>query len=298
MKCLLCSKKPVFNGYCRAHFTEYFEKKVLWTIRKYKLIKKKQRAAVAASGGKDSTTILYILKKYGYNVVALAINEGIDNYRDISLGLLANFCKSHGIKLKVVSFEQELKLSLDSMIKKIKERPCTLCGIFRRSLLNKFSEEYDVLVTGHNLDDEAQAVLMNLIKNNPESLLKQGPVSGIKKLKKYTKRVKPLYFLSEKEVMFYASINKLAIDFNCCPNVSRSFRLRLKKQLNSLESSYPDIKKNIILWLLDFKKRYKEKIRKNKKETLCKICGMVSSGKICSSCRYKQKINKLMIKKN
>ena len=192
MPCKLCKNKVILDNYCEEHFSEYFEKKVISTIKRFKLIKKTQKIVVAASGGKDSTTVLYILKKYGYNITALAINEGIKNYRDISLDMLTKFCKQHKIKLKIVSFKKELNKSLDEMLAKTHDRPCTVCGIFRRNLLNKYSRDYDVIVTGHNLDDEAQAVIMNLVKNNTTALIRQGPISGTKKLLNYTKRVKPL----------------------------------------------------------------------------------------------------------
>ncbi len=278
-----CEKKKVFQDYCKDHFIEYLEDKVKETIKKYKLLSKKETVAVAASGGKDSLALLYMLKKFGYNVSALAIDEGIPGYRDKSLSTLAVFCKVNKIKLRIVSFKEKIGKPLYKIVK-TGERPCTVCGIFRRYLLNLYSREYDVIATGHNLDDEAQAVLMNLLKNNINALARQGPISGKRKVKNFTKRVKPLYFCTEKEMMAYSFLCGLTDDFNECPNVSKSFRLRIRDYLNETEAKLPGTKKNILNWFLSLNL----KLENNAKT--CKICGENSSSDICNTCKYMGKI--------
>jgi len=287
MPCSICNKKSIYKNYCKEHFIDYFENKVKITIKKFKLLSKKDKIIVAASGGKDSLTILSILHKLGYNVSALAIDEGIKGYRDATLEKLDNFCKKNNIKLIIKSFKDEFSKSLDDILIKNNNRPCTVCGIFRRYLLNKYSRGYDIIATGHNLDDEAQAILMNLFKNNISALKRQGPVSGLVKSKKFTKRVKPLYYLLEKEVMIYAFLNNLTTEFNECPNVSQAFRLRIRDYLNNLELGNPETKKNLIDWFINQKITFSE----NKHEIKsCKICGENSSTNICKACEYRKLI--------
>jgi tRNA-5-methyluridine54 2-sulfurtransferase len=295
MKCKKCDEKATYKGLCKVHFTNYFEKKVKTTIERFNLIKKTEKVMVAASGGKDSMTVLHILNKLKYNVTALAIDEGIENYRDGTLALLKDYCEKNNIKLKVVSYKNWMGHTLDEIIKKTNDRPCSVCGTFRRYLLNQYSSEFDVLVTGHNQDDEAQAVLMNLTKNNIDALNRQGPISGKGNEQKFTKRVKPLYLCSEKEVMFYSSINKLTIDFNCCPNIGRSFRLRLKRSLNNVEGQDNiQAKENIVNWFIDYKKSFSKK--KNSKVSVkqCGVCGQNTTGNVCKACQYKQRLAKCM----
>ena len=147
MACKNCKTKPVIKlpnsnvQLCKNDFIKYFEKKAIKTIGKYKLIEKGDYVGVAVSGGKDSTSLLYILnilaKKNNFKIVGIAIDEGIKGYRDFTLKDLKEFCKKNKINLKIYSFKDEFKSTLDKLVKK--ERPCTICGILRRTLLNKKS---------------------------------------------------------------------------------------------------------------------------------------------------------------
>ena len=92
-------------------FVRYFEKKVLYAIRKFNLINKSDKVAVACSGGKDSNVVLYILNKLctqrRQQIEAIAIDEGIKGYRDNLLKSLKEFCKREKIKLHIFSFKKE-----------------------------------------------------------------------------------------------------------------------------------------------------------------------------------------------
>src|SRR3989344_6092493 len=150
--CNNCPKNPVYKLHsgeqlCQNCFFKYFEKKVRKTIRVYKLVEKKDEIAVAVSGGKDSLTVLDIL----YNIYkenkkitlkALMIDEGIKGYRN------------------------EFSFDLDQVVKG--RKPCSVCGVLRRSLLNSYAKKLQVkkLATGHNLDDEAQTIIMNQFRKN------------------------------------------------------------------------------------------------------------------------------------
>ena len=95
----------------RSQFIYYFEHKVLGTIRKFSLIKKEDKIAVAFSGGKDSLTLLYVLSKLckerNQEIVALAIEEGIGDYRTKLLEEGKKSCKKLGIELKIFNFKNQ-----------------------------------------------------------------------------------------------------------------------------------------------------------------------------------------------
>ena len=146
-----CSQKPIMEmpsgeRLCKTHFTEYFESKVFNTIRKFDLIGKEENLGVALSGGKDSLSILNILNKLSkqnpkIKLNAIAIDEGIAGYRDKTLEKAKDFCDKNSIQLHIFSYKEEFGLALDEMLKILNVKPCTICGIFRRYLLNKKSKE-------------------------------------------------------------------------------------------------------------------------------------------------------------
>ena len=149
MVCKKCSEKPVIQltnspvQLCRSCFLRYFEKKTLKTIRKYGLINYKDHIVVALSGGKDSLSLLHILKKISVRktditLSALLIDEGIKDYRDKSIKDAKAFCKKQKIKLHIVSYKTEIKKTLDDLKKQFQDTiPCSMCGVLRRYLLNK-----------------------------------------------------------------------------------------------------------------------------------------------------------------
>ncbi|MFA6073562.1 MAG: TIGR00269 family protein [Candidatus Woesearchaeota archaeon] len=286
MNCSICNEKAVFSNpsYCKLHFSEYVEHKVSNTIKKFKLINKGEKICVAVSGGKDSVSLLFILKKSGYNIEALAIDEGIEGYRNVTLDFLKKFCTEQNIVLNIKSYESDFGKRLDKIVKK-GELACNVCGTFRRHMLNKYAQEYTKIATGHNLDDEAQAVLMNLFKSQTEMLGRQGPKTA---KKDFIIKIKPLYFLKEKEIMAYAFINKLNVPFIECPFASESFRGHIRDWLNKFELENPGTKENIVNHYLSIAPKIKEK----HKLDLCPKCNFPSSKGICKTCRLKDELKK------
>src|SRR3989338_11081033 len=118
MKCQSCDEISVQSDYCKVHFIEYFEAKVIDTVEKFNLISKTDKVAVACSGGKDSTALLYILHKNRFNVEAFAIDEGIAGYRDKTLLDLKKVCDEFGIKLNVHSYQDNYSTTLDNFLSK------------------------------------------------------------------------------------------------------------------------------------------------------------------------------------
>ncbi|MBU1975949.1 MAG: tRNA 2-thiocytidine biosynthesis TtcA family protein [Nanoarchaeota archaeon] len=228
MKCSNCEKEVVLSGplLCKDHFCTYFEDKVLGAIQKYKMFGAGDKICVAVSGGKDSIVMLDILSKK-YKVSALAIDEGISGYREHTLAWLKKYCLEKKIELKMLSFSDAFGETLDDLKKK---NPCTECGTRRRELMNKGSSGFDVLAVGHNLDDTAQTILMNLFKFTSDMMPRAMPVSA--KSAKFIKRVKPLYYCTEKEVYLYAILNGLAHKFVECPYMYDSFRNDVRDSLN------------------------------------------------------------------
>jgi tRNA-5-methyluridine54 2-sulfurtransferase len=313
-KCGKCSKKAVIElqhgKLCKLHFINYFEGKVFRTIQKFKLIGRDDRICVAASGGKDSLTVLYLVKKYlekqnlnSSTITALAIDEGIKNYRDKTLIDLKEFCSLHQIELSIEKFEDKKHLgaTLDVAYPKInsitRKKPCNICGVWRRYLLNKYAKKLGAtkLVTGHNLDDEAQAIMMNIYKANTKLAAKLGPISGISEQAGFVRRIKPLYLCSEKETRLYTFLKGWKVEYTECPNVEESYRAEIRGSLNKLEAKFKGTKHGIIksfLALMSLLRERELKVMKsteveNKGPTKCKICFEPSNSNECNACKLK-----------
>lgn len=294
---------PAGEDLCKKHFIGYFESKVFKTIRQFDLIGKEENLGIALSGGKDSLTLLRILKKLSkqnpkLQLTAIAINEGIENYRDKTLQIAEEFCQKNNIPLKVYSYEEEFGMKLDEMLKVLDVKPCTICGIFRRYLLNKKSKElgFTKLATGHNLDDEAQSILMNQFKNNIHASARLGPKVGIKQNSKFVQRIKPLYLCTEKEVATYAFINNLLDSYTECPNVVKSYRAQVRDSLNDLEAKFPGTKYAVVNSLLQILPDLKTKF-KDWKINYCQKCQEPASKDKCNACRFVEKLEKAKLTK-
>lgn len=311
MSCNLCDTKPVYkllNGQklCKFCFIKYFENKVFKTIRKFNLFEIDDKLVVAVSGGKDSITVLYLTQKYlkrknlEKNVVALVINEGIEGYRDKTIEFLEGFCKDIGVELHIESYRKSYGKSLDDSIKTIQKKelnisPCNLCGTFRRNALNTAARNLGAtkVVTGHNLDDEAQNVMLNIFKNNFKILARLGPDNGVVKDGLFIPRVKPLYLCTEKEVRLYTIMKGFDVGYDECPYSQGSFRQNIAEMLNKLEDEHKGVKHSIVNFYLETRESLGQSYldEYGSSVTYCSKCGEPSQKKICNTCEMKEIIS-------
>jgi len=299
------SKKVVYilqNGRAlnKKEFCRYIEKKVFYSIRKFKLLEEKDKIAVACSGGKDSSVALAILAKFckqrRRKIAALAIDEGITGYRDKLIKELKKFCKKLDIPLHIFSFKKEYGFTLDKIIKKVRKidlTNCYVCSILKRWLLNKKAKElgFTKIVTGHNLDDEAETILLNQLKGNAALLAKLGPKVGVRKVKGFVQRVKPLYFLSAKEIILYAKLNNLPCSLQVCPLRGETLRVEIREWLYKMERKYPNVKNAIVNSFLEILPLLKKKYEKAKLQK-CAKCKEPCNTKICKRCQLVEILEK------
>lgn len=279
------------------NFIKNFENNVKNTIYKFNLLGNKDKILVAVSGGKDSTTVLYVLNKLGYPVEAITINALIGNYSKHNLENIKTFCKEQHIKLHEISFRKEFGYSLcyiRSVLqsKGIHLKSCTLCGVLKRYLLNKYTRKLKAtkLVTGHNLDDVAQSVLMNFFRNQLELSSRLGPITGLIKDKKFVARVKPLYLTTEKDVEIYSKLQNFPVKYGRCPCSSDAYRNSVRNLLNEYEQISPRTKKNIITWYLKVLPKIKDYFYTDESLRYCMKCGEPSKKDVCMACFIIEKL--------
>jgi uncharacterized protein (TIGR00269 family) len=308
MACKLCKTKPVIKlknsnvELCRSCFIRYFEKKVRKTIRNYNLISKNDKLMVACSGGKDSTVVLYLLRKIikdrSVKIEVFHVNTDLRGYSKKNEENLIKFCEENNIKLYRTSFREEFGHSacyLKGILKSkgVSLKSCAVCGILRRYILNREARRLKAtkLVTGHNLDDEAQSIMMNFFKNNAELFPRLGPITGVVRHKKFIPRIKPLYFCAEEEVKLYSKLKKFNVIYDACPCSFDSYRNSIKKLLNDLEKQYPDVKYSIISSFMKILPVLREGL-KIKKVKVCDNCGEPCAGNECKVCSLLKKIKR------
>ena len=225
------------RGLCETHFCDWLEALVWKTVEDFSMINPGERVLVAASGGKDSLTLLHILAKK-YDVTAFCVDEGIAGYREKTIADLERFCKARNIPLLIKSFANEKGTTLDALHA---PHPCTNCGIWRRELIASTARDFAVVATGHNLDDEAQAVMMNMARHHA---MRPQPVLPANEM--FVRRIKPLYFVPEADVRRYAYIHDFVSSFVECPNAPISFRRAIQEFLQYVETAHPGSKEALL----------------------------------------------------
>jgi cytoplasmic tRNA 2-thiolation protein 1 len=232
---------------CRACFIEVFETEVHETITGTNLFFPGERIAIGASGGKDSTVLAAVLKtlneryNYGLDLCLLSIDEGIRGYRDDSLETVKRNAKQYDMPLTIVGYGELYGWTMDQVVEQIgKKGNCTYCGVFRRQALDRGAARLDIqhVVTGHNADDVAETVMMNLLRGDLPRLSRGTSIvtaSGGSDIK----RSKPLKYAYEKEIVLYAHHRQLDYFTTECIYSPEAFRGSARTLVKDLEKIRP-----------------------------------------------------------
>ncbi|XP_004921604.1 cytoplasmic tRNA 2-thiolation protein 1 [Bombyx mori] len=284
------------DAICKECFFWAFETEIHYTITKGKLFNKGDSVAVAASGGKDSTVLAHTLKtlneryNYGLNLMLLSIDEGITGYRDDSLETVKQNRDDYEMPLKILSYKDLYGWTMDEIVAQIgRKNNCTFCGVFRRQALDRGAAMLNVkcIATGHNADDIAETVLMNVLR---------GDIARLKRCTAITTgsegtipRVKPLKYTYEKEIVMYAHYKKLVYFSTECVFAPNAYRGHARALLKDMEKIRPSCIMDII---------YSGETMSIKEEVslptqrLCIRCNFVSSQEVCKACVLLEGLNK------
>ncbi|KAK2627314.1 hypothetical protein QTJ16_003280 [Diplocarpon rosae] len=232
---------------CKPCFISIFEEEIHHTITTTKLFTPGDRIAIGASGGKDSTVLASVLKtlneryNYGLDLVLLSIDEGIKGYRDDSLETVKRNALQYDMELKIVGYDELYGWTMDQVVETIgKKGNCTYCGVFRRQALDRGAKMLGIrhVVTGHNADDVAETILMNLLRGDlPRLARSTSIVTGDESSE--VRRSKPLKYAYEKEIVLYAHHKKLDYFSTECIYSPEAFRGSARTLIKSLERVRP-----------------------------------------------------------
>jgi uncharacterized protein (TIGR00269 family) len=260
------------------------------TIVKHQMLEYNDHVAVAVSGGKDSLTLLHLLVKLEErfprsHLTAVSVDEGIDGYRDEALQLARTACARLGVDHRTVSYRELFGTTTDEIAQlKLAQTPCSYCGVFRRKAINRAAAMVGAtkIATAHNLDDEAQTILLNMLHGDPLRIARSGPVL-MDPRGRFLARVKPLCEIPEKEIVLYAYLSGIEFQTVACPHGREALRNDIRSFLNQMEIKHPGSKFTLL--------RSAEKLRDEMSAVVplsvlreCLKCGDPTPHELCEAC--------------
>ena len=304
MKCKVCKSPAVMDirrhnaAFCQPHFLDHFQNQVAKTIKEFKMFGPDDRLLVAVSGGKDSLAVWDVLLDLGYSTAGFYLDLGIGGYSNRSKEAAIEYADKKGAKLIVRSLEEEHGYTVPELSRLTRRVPCSGCGLNKRYEFNRaaLQEGFDILVTGHNLDDEVATLFGNVLHWNIDMLGRQAPVLEERVLGNdvaLVRKVKPLVRLAERETAAYALLKGIDYIIEECPMVEGNTQHRYKEAIALLEESSPGTKNHMYFGFLNRARERFGDDDENFELVPCASCGAPAaswdpeSSPICSFCKTK-----------
>src|SRR5947207_3414297 len=271
------------TAFCRPCYLFFFRRQVERAIDAQRMLVAGERILVAVSGGKDSLALWDMLADLGHDTTGLYLGLGIGEYSDRSREKVEQFAAARGLPLRVVKLEDE-QLAVPGVAAATRRAPCAACGTMKRHYFDAaaFAGGFDVLATGHNLDDEAARLLGNVLRWQKDHLARQRPVLPPSH-PKFVRKVKPLYLTSEYETAVYAFMRGIDYIVDECPNAAGATQLLYKGALDRLEVASPGTK---LAFVKEFLRSAQPAFAavEQREPMECAGCGMPAYGVLCSFC--------------
>ncbi len=293
---------------CNKHLAKSVRKKISRELRQQFEIEKGVMTTifVAISGGKDSAVLLDSLvdilgQRRDVKIIAGTVDEGIEGYRPPSLICAEELCKKLDVEFVTVSYRELQFMDMDDVVKKLPmviendndapRMPCAYCGVFRRQGINYLASKVgaDVVALGHNLDDMAQTVLMNLTNGDIERTLRLAPHTTTP-LDGMAPRIVPLRWVPEQEIHLYALHRNLPIHHEECPHARGALRWRHRELVARMEEDVAGTRHGLVR-AADHIKVMRDQITalggsptKLAPPAPCVQCGELTSGNQCKAC--------------
>ena len=308
MKCKVCRQHAVLDirrhnaGFCREHFIEHVSNQVAKTVKEFKMCEQGDRLLLAVSGGKDSLALWDIMLDLGYDVTGFYLDLGIGGYSTRSKEACVAYAEKKDAKLIVRVLAEEHGYTVPELSKLTRRAPCSGCGLNKRYEFNRaaLEEGFDILVTGHNLDDEVATLFGNVLHWNTDMLARQAPVleerlfgSGDKARTVMVKKVKPLVKIAERETAAYALLKGIDYVVEECPMVEGNTQHKYKEAITLLEEASPGTKTQMYFgFLKKAAPRFAEGPAEDVELAACSECGAVTlqpdrGEPVCAFCKTK-----------
>lgn len=293
MRCRVCKDDAVVElprhhaAFCGPHLEQLCRRQVTKAIEDFDMLSPGQRVLVAVSGGKDSLALWDLLIELGYEAEGLYVGLGIGDYSDTSGEHTRRFARERDLVLHEVSLREDHGFDVPTAAAATRRVPCSACGLSKRHLFNTeaIARGFDVVATGHNLDDEAAVLFGNTLRWDLDYLARQVPVLPARP--GFPRRIKPLIRLTERETAVWCIVRGIDYLVEECPMAEGNRHLGYKNALNEVEASSPGSKAAFYLGFLDrmaplFADRHSET---QEQLLTCASCGAPTTGEVCAFCR-------------
>lgn len=279
-------------NFCVEHFLEQCRRQVQKAIDAFDMVQPGERVLVAVSGGKDSLALWDLLVELGHRPDGLYIGLGIGDYSDVSGRHARAFAGAKGLTLHEVDLREDHGFDVPTAAAVTRRVPCSACGLSKRHLFDRAARQggYDVVMTGHNLDDEAAVLFGNVLRWQTEYLARQLPVlaggNG------FPRKAKPLVRLSERETAAYCVLRGIDYLVDECPMAAGNRHLGYKEALNRVEEASPGTKHDFYFGFLERAAALFREGSGDQGQGLqpCSRCGAPSPAELCAFCRLEERV--------
>ena len=299
MKCTVCRGPAVIDlrrhnaNFCPEHMLRFCRDQVAKAISDNDMLRSDDKVLVAVSGGKDSLALWDMLVELGYKTEGVVLGLGIGEYSATSTAAAEAFAEARGYTLRRLDLRDEYGIDVPTAAAVTRRVPCSACGMSKRHLFDKVALEggYDVVATGHNLDDEAATLFGSVMHWQTEYLGRQAPV--LPASPGFPRKVKPLVRLEERETAAYCILRGIDYVVDECPMAAGNRHLRYKEVLNDLEANSPGTKNAFYFGFLSRVAEHFEPEADEAKATLspCAVCGAPSPEEVCAFCRLTERVS-------
>ena len=204
----------------------------------YQMLEGVSKIGIALSGGKDSLSLLYLLKAISgrgfpeLEIHAVHVNGEFSCGAGVNVDYLQTICDQLDVNLIVCQSTQKLA-TLE----------CYSCSRERRRLLFDACKSVgvDTLAFGHHRDDNAQTILMNLLHKAEFS-------GNLPKLRMHDYGItiiRPLIYIAEADIRTFAQQNGFMRIMCRCPVGQDSMRKKVDMLLGEIEALFPNARANI-----------------------------------------------------
>lgn len=233
------------------------------TILQYNMIEDGDRVAVGLSGGKDSSTLLYLLTllqkqlPFRFEIVPISLTLGFDG---MDLSPMQKFVNDLGHELHI----KETNISQVVFDIRQEKNPCSLCANLRRGILYDYAKALgcNKVAYGHHLDDGIETFFMNLLFGGKLGVFQ--PVSYMSRLD--ISLIRPMIAIEENSIIQFVKAKEIPIIHNPCPADKHTKREEMKELINHLSVKYPNIRQNFFNAVTNVKEEDFWKVQINLKQ--------------------------------